>query len=268
MNQNTVEALDLADPLAKMRQEFLLPDNCIYLCGHSLGAFPKCSATQVNKMMLEQCGQMGVRAWNDADWINLPANLGNKIAKLIGAKNNEVTVTDSTSINLFKLLMAGLKLNPDRNIILTEADNFPTDLYIAQTVAELNLNVKLVRCHRSEIEHQINDKTAILFLSHVDYRTGELHDMQAMTDLAHQHGALMFYDVSHSVGIYPLTLSVSNVDMAVGCTYKYLNGGPGAPAFLYVAEQHQSAMNSPLTGWMGHHSPFDFSADYIPALDV
>lgn len=267
MHRDDYLQYDQEDSLASYRQYFTLPKG-IYFCGHSLGAAPKSVEVSLLQLLQEQWGKEAVCAWNRSAWIDMPNRLGNKIGKLIGAKNDEVVVADSTSINLFKLLAAALALQPGRNIILTENDNFPADLYIAEAVAKLHPEVKLIKCHRTQIAKHLEQRTAVLMLSHVHYRSSEVYDMQFMTELAHQHGALMLWDLAHSAGIFPLELSKHNVDLAVGCTYKYLNGGPGSPAFLYVRKELQQHIQSPLTGWMGHLHPFAFSDDYLPANGI
>ncbi len=265
-NDADIAALDAADPLAGFRDAFSLPDNVIYLCGNSLGPPPRDAGDRLAQVTADQWGAHLVRGWTEDDWIGLPGRVGDKVARLVGAKPGEVAIADSTSVNLFKLLAAACDLRPGRATILSQADNFPTDLYIAQGLAGLsNGNRRLRTVPAGDIADAIDDDTAVVMLSHVDYRTGALFDMAALTAAAHEKGALVLWDVAHSAGALPVDLNGANADFAVGCGYKYLNGGPGAPAFLFVAERHQGAARSPLSGWMGHATPFDFGPDYKPA---
>jgi kynureninase len=217
----------------------------------------------------EEWGSGLIRSWNDAHWIDAPARIGDKIARLIGAKGGEVIVADSTSVNLFKLLAEALRVQPGRHFILTEASNFPTDLYIAQGLIDLlGGNHALRVVDRAEIERALDGSVAVLMLTHVDYASGEIHDMRRITDAAQKVGTLMLWDLSHSAGAVPVDLNAARVDLAVGCGYKYLNGGPGAPAYLFVASGLQEAMQSPLSGWMGHAAPFAFEPEYRPASGI
>lgn len=261
-----IAALDAADPLAEFRDAFDLPDGIVYLCGNSLGPPPRAAGQQLADVAANQWGAHLVRGWTEDSWIDLPTRVGDKVARLVGAKAGEVAIADSTSVNLFKLLAAACGLRPGRSTILSQADNFPTDLYIAQGLAGLSGDrLKLRTVPAGEIADAIDDDTAVVMLSHVDYRTGALFDMAALTEAAHAKGGLTLWDVAHSAGALPVDLNGANADFAVGCGYKYLNGGPGAPAFLFVAERHQEEARSPLTGWMGHAAPFEFSPDYRPA---
>ena len=259
----TPEALDLADPLRHMRERFALPEHVTYLDGNSLGALPKAAAEAVAKTVGEEWGNGLIRSWNSAGWIDAPARIGGKIAPLIGAQTHEVIAADSTSVNLFKLLTAALQARPGK--IVTEPGNFPTDLYIAQGTASL-LGRTLVGA--DDVLSAIDDDTAVVLLTHVHYKTAAVHDMTAITTAAHRHNALVLWDLSHSAGAMPVDLNAAQADLAVGCGYKYLNGGPGAPAFLFVAERHHASLTSPLTGWMGHAEPFAFNADYAPARGI
>jgi kynureninase len=217
----------------------------------------------------EEWGGGLIRSWNAAHWIDAPARIGDKIARLIGAQPGEVIVADSTSVNLFKLLAGALRIQPGRHFILTETTNFPTDLYIAQGLIELLGGHHALRMvERGELEHALDGSVAVLMLTHVDYASGEIHDMRRITAAARRCGALMLWDLSHSAGAVPVDLTGTGVDLAIGCGYKYLNGGPGAPAYLFIARALQDAMNSPLSGWMGHASPFNFERDYRPAPGV
>jgi kynureninase len=258
--------LDAADPLARHRDRFALPDGVIYLDGNSLGALPKSVATRMNEVVANQWGEGLIRSWNTHDWIDLPGRLGNRIAQLIGAAPGTVTVADSTSINLFKVLVTALRLRPERRVILSEKHNFPTDAYIAAGVAELlgqGHELRLVEA--GEIEAALDSNVAVLLLTEVNYRTGARLEMPALTSLAHNVGALTVWDLAHSAGAFPVDLDGAGADFAVGCGYKYLNGGPGAPAFVYAAPRHIEGLRQPLTGWLGHAEPFKFAETYTPA---
>ena len=261
----SVRALDRSDDLACFRARFELPPGLIYLDGNSLGALPKQTAGRIADVVAREWGQGLIRSWNDADWIGAPARVGAKIARIVGAKPQEVIVADSTSVNLFKLLMAGLADRPGRRVILSEPGNFPTDLYVAQGVGQIVKGVELRTVPRDEMHAAIDEDVAILMLTHVHYKSGARFDMAALTQAAQANGALTLWDLSHSVGAVPVDLNAARADMAIGCGYKYLNGGPGAPAFLFVAERHQARLGSPLSGWMGHAAPFAFGDAYQPA---
>jgi kynureninase len=256
------QRLDAADPLRDFRDRFVLPDGTIYLDGNSLGALPKATAARVATTISGEWGHGLIRSWNDADWIGAPQRVGGKIAQIVGAAPHEVVVADSTSVNLFKLLVAACQARPGRRVILSEPGNFPTDLYVAQGVAALLPDVELRTVPRDDIAAAIDADVAVVMLTHVHYKSGARFDMAAMTAAAQAAGALMLWDLSHSVGAVELELNDCGADLAIGCGYKYLNGGPGAPAFLFVADRHQAALHSPLTGWMGHAAPFDFGDDY------
>ena len=268
MNQDEARALDAADPLAAMRVRFALPDGVIYLDGNSLGALPRATGAAVAEVIERQWGDDLITSWNRHGWIDAPAALAAKLAPLIGAAANEVLVCDSTSVNLFKLLAAALAARPGRRVILSEANNFPTDLYIAEGLARLLPGVELRTVDRDEIAAALDDAVAVLMLTHVDYRSGQRHDMAALSAAARAAGALSLWDLSHSAGALELSLSADGADLAVGCGYKYLNGGPGAPAFLYVAAGLQERLRSPLSGWMGHEAPFAFDGDYRAAPGI
>ena len=261
-------ALDAADPLAHCRERFALPDGLIYLDGNSLGALPRATSAAVAEVIERQWGEQLITSWNRHGWIDAPATLAAKLAPLIGTAADEVLVCDSTSINLFKLLAAALTATPGRRVILSEKGNFPTDLYIAEGVGRLLPEVELRTVERAEIAAALDDQVAVLMLTHVDYRSGERHDMAALSAAARESGALSLWDLSHSAGALDIALNASGADFAVGCGYKYLNGGPGAPAFLYVAANLQDRLDSPLTGWMGHQAPFAFDDDYRPAAGI
>ncbi|HYH22076.1 MAG TPA: kynureninase [Azospirillum sp.] len=262
-------ALDAADELAAARARFVLPEGEIYLDGNSLGALPRATAERLRHVVEAEWGRDLIRSWNTAGWIDLPQRVGDKIGRLVGAAPGQVVVADSTSVNLFKALSAALRLRPERRVILTERSNFPTDLYVAQGVIEqLGGRHELRLVGRDDVAGAIGPDTAVVMLTHVDYRTGAMHDMAGVTAAAHAHGALMLWDLAHSAGAMPVDLDGCGADFAVGCGYKYLNGGPGAPAFLYVAWRHQEAFRQPLTGWMGHAEPFAFGTDYRPAEGI
>ncbi len=257
-------ALDAADPLAAYREQFALPDGVIYLDGNSLGALPRATPAALADVATRQWGDRLIRSWNEG-WIDAPQRIGGKIAPLIGAAADEVIIGDTTSTHLFKALVAALRANPDRHTVLSEAGNFPTDLHIAEGAVACVPGARLKVVARADLAEALDDDTAVLLLTHVHYKTGERFDMAAWTARAQAAGALMLWDLSHSVGAVPIDLSSAGADLAVGCTYKYLNGGPGAPAFLYVAKRWQEALASPLSGWMGHAAPFAFEDAYRPA---
>ena len=263
-----VRARDHADPLRSFRDRFALPPDVIYLDGNSLGALPAQTMSRLERAVREEWGTGLIRSWNSHDWVGAPRRIGDKIASLIGAGKGEVVVADSTSVNIFKLVMAGLGARPGRNVILTEAGNFPTDLYVAQGIAGLLSNITVLAVAADEIEAALTDEVAVLLLTHVHYKTGRKYDMAKITARAHACGVLTIWDLSHSAGAVNVDLRAANADMAVGCGYKYLNGGPGAPAFLYVAEQHLAMLRSPITGWFGHAAPFDFDDGFCPAGDI
>lgn len=261
--------LDASDPLASMRERFHLPEGLIYLDGNSLGAMPAATPAHLARVVRQQWGEGLVRSWNAAGWFDLSRRLGERLAPILGAEPDSVRVCDSTSVNLYKLLACALQLAPDRSVILTEHASFPTDSYIAQgLVDQTGGRHRLQRVAANELLAALDHSVAVLMLSHVDYRKGAMHDLAHLTQAAHAAGALVLWDVSHSVGVVPLELSRLAIDFAVGCTYKYLNGGPGAPAFLYVAPAHQSRIVTPLRGWFGHARPFAFEPDYAAATGI
>jgi kynureninase len=269
LNRKAFEKRDQVDPLSCFREEFCLPDELIYLDGNSLGALPDQVLNRVSKVIRREWGRDLIRSWTDNHWMELPTILGDKIAQLIGARPGEVVACDSTSVNLFKVLSAALSKSGGRNVILSDRANFPTDLYIANgVIATMERDVELRLVSYEELEEQIDSSIAVLFLTHVDFRCGTRYDMQHITKLAHDVGALVIWDLAHSAGAMPVDLNGCKADFAVGCGYKYLNGGPGAPAYVYVAQALQADVRSPLTGWMGHASPFDFSTHYAPAAGI
>ena len=262
----TFSALDTEDPLAGFRDQFDLPEGIVYLDGNSLGPLPRRTLARMIDTMREQWGQSLIRSWNDHDWIGLPQRVGDKIARLVGAAPGEIVAADSTSVNLFKLLAAACAMRPDRGVILTEVGNFPTDVYIMEgLISMLGAGYELRRVERDDIADAVDSSIAVVALTHVDYRSGELHDMADLNEAAAAAGALNLWDLSHSAGAVPVDLNAAATDFAVGCGYKYLNGGPGAPAYLYVAKRHQAEAHQPLSGWMGHAAPFAFEGAYRPA---
>ena len=263
------EALDRGDKLAAFRDRFVLPQDVLYLDGNSLGALPKTTMARVTHVVEQEWGQSLIRSWTEHGWIDLQFRVGDKIARLIGAAPASTVVADSTSVNLYKLLAAALDSRPDRKVIVSEAGNFPTDLYIAEgLIASLGRGHRLRLVSANDLPAALDRDVAVLMLTHVNYRSGAMHDMAALTRAAHEAGALVLWDLSHSVGAVPLSLADDGVDLAVGCGYKYVNGGPGAPAFLYVAPHLQEALRLPITGWLGHASPFAFEGSYRPAAGI
>lgn len=265
------QALDAQDPLAPLRAHFRLPEGVIYLDGNSLGAMPAAAAARVAQVVEQEWGQDLITSWNKAGWINLPKRLGNQFAPWIGAGPDQVVFTDTTSINLFKVLTAAARVaredHPERKKVISERSNFPTDLYIAQSVcAEYGL--ELVLLEPEEIDAQLQNDVAILMLTHVNYRTGAMHDMAAVTARAQAQGIVCIWDLCHSAGAVPVDLLGANADYAVGCSYKYLNGGPGAPAFVWVHPRLANRFWQPLSGWFGHAAPFQFTPDYQPAPGI
>ena len=265
-------ALDAQDPLRELRHQFTLPDGVIYLDGNSLGVLPDITASRVAATVTEEWGQGLIRSWNNAGWFDMPQRLGNKIARLIGAAPGEVVATDSTSINLFKVLSTALSIaaidTPKRKVLVSERSNFPTDLYIAEALCkERGLTLLLVDAQN--IQAALTTDVAVLMLTHVNYRTGAMHDMQAVTGAAHAKSILCIWDLAHSAGAVPVDLTAANADFAVGCGYKYFNGGPGAPAFVWVNPKHTARdVWQPLAGWWGHAAPFAFTPDYQAAPGI
>jgi len=263
---------DAADPLRGLRELFVLPSGVIYLDGNSLGPLPRATATRVAQAVTEEWGQGLIRSWNSAGWFHLPQRVGDRIAAWIGAGPGEVVATDTTSINLYKVLSAAVSIardeQPHRRVVLSEGSNFPTDLYIAQALCqERGMELRLAEAHELEAALNAGD-VAVLMLTHVNYRTGAMHDMQALTAKAHEAGALAIWDLAHSAGAVPVDLHRARADFAVGCGYKYLNGGPGAPAFAWVHPRHADRFWQPLAGWWGHAAPFEFTPEYRPAPGI
>ena len=271
ISQQDCRQRDAQDPLRTLRDLFDLPPGVIYLDGNSLGALPRAVPARVAHVVAQQWGQDLIKSWNSAGWFALPRRVGDRIAPLIGAGGGEVVATDTTSINLYKVLSAALNIAaqdaPGRRTIVSERSNFPTDLYIAEALCrERGCTLKLIEPH--EVAASLTPDVAVLMLTHVNYRTGALHDMAAVTAAAHAAGALVVWDLCHSAGAVPVDLNGAQADFAVGCGYKYLNGGPGAPAFVWVHPRHVARCWQPLAGWWGHAQPFAFTPDYQPAMDI
>lgn len=259
--------LDAADPLARYRDRFVLPDGVIYLDGNSLGALPKATPAAMARVVEDEWGSGLIRSWNDADWFDMASRVGSKIAPLIGAQAHEVIACDTVSVNLFKLISAALAMREGRTVILSEPGNFPTDIYMIEGLERQGLATRRL-AERDRLEAALDGEVALLMLTHAHYRTGELFDMERLTRAAHDAGALMLWDLSHSTGALPVDLAACDADFATGCGYKYLCGGPGAPAFAFVAERHLANLQQPLTGWFGHARPFAFSDDYEAAAGI
>ena len=265
-------ALDARDALAPLREQFSLPAGLVYLDGNSLGVLPKAAAARLQQVVTEEWGVGLIGSWNSAGWMDLPQRLGDKIARLVGAGKGELVVADSTSVNLFKVLSAAIDIcradAPQRRVILSERSNFPTDLYIAESLARQHGMTLTLVDDADEIPAHLNQSLAVLMLTEVNYRTGRLHDMAGLTRAAHAAGALALWDLAHSAGALPVDLTGSDADFAVGCGYKYLNGGPGAPAFVWAHPRHAGRFWQPLAGWLGHAAPFEFTPDYRPAAGI
>ncbi|HQN09966.1 MAG TPA: kynureninase [Thermoanaerobaculia bacterium] len=262
-------ALDAADPLAPFRDRFALPEGLVYLDGNSLGALPRRATARVADAVSREWGEGLIRSWNDAGWIDLPRRVGDKIGRLVGAAPGEVVCADSTSVNLWKVLAAALSLRPERRTVLSEEGNFPTDLYVAEGLVRLlGKGHRLRLVPKGELVAALDADVAALLLTHVDYRTGERHDMERLSRAAHAAGALAIWDLAHTAGAMPVDLHAAGADLAVGCGYKYLCGGPGAPAFLWVPKRHQDVSLQPLSGWLGHAEPFAFESAYRPAEGI
>lgn len=265
------EDFDRSDELAAFRGQFDLPENIIYLDGNSLGAMPKNAMANAQHVIREEWGKGLIGSWNTADWWNLPTRLGDKLAPVVGADSGELIVTDSTSINVFKVLAAAIRIQkeeqPQRKVIVAERDSFPTDLYVIQGFIQSfdpDYELQLIDGPQ-DLDALVTDQVAAVLLSHANYRSGYLHDMQATNALIHERGALVIWDLCHSAGAVPIELKGSDADFAIGCTYKYLNGGPGSPALLWAHPRHMNRFQQPLSGWWGHDKPFDMAQDYAPA---
>ncbi len=259
--------LDREDDLAYARDRFFIPDGVVYLDGNSLGALPSGAPAAVAGVMTEQWGQDLITSWGKHDWWGRPAAIGDRIGALIGAAAGQVMCGDSTSVQLFQTLVAACRLRPGRTRILTDGAGFPTDQYLADSVADL-LGLTVTRLHPSRLADELDDQVAVVSFSQVDYRTGELFDLNSVTAQTHRAGALMLWDLCHSAGALPIELDAVDADLAVGCTYKYLNGGPGSPGFVYIAARLHESIRLPLTGWQGHRDPFAMNERYEPAASI
>lgn len=254
---------------AKTRRQFHLPEGLIYLDGNSLGPLPKGAMAAAQRVLEAEWGEQLIRAWNGAGWFTQPGRVGDRIARLIGAAPGTVVAGDTLSLRVYQALAAALAMNPGRKVVLSDTGNFPTDLYMAEGLLKtLGGGLVLKTVAPQDVEHHIDADVAVLMLTEVDYRNGRKHDMATLTALAHARGVLTIWDLAHSAGAFPVALSDADADFAVGCTYKYLNGGPGSPAFMYVAPRHLEAASPALSGWMGHRQPFAFDLDYTPAAGI
>ncbi|MCZ8393404.1 kynureninase [Achromobacter xylosoxidans] len=264
-------AADRQDPLAPLKARFDLPPGVLYMDGNSLGVLPRAAAARAAEVITQEWGTGLIRSWNTAGWFELPSRLGDKLAGLLGAREGELVITDTTSLNIFKALAASLRIQqkrqPTRRVILSERDNFPTDLYMIQGMIDLLQQGYEMRLIDDELplDRALDEDVAVVLLSHVNYRSGQMHDMAAVTRQAHGRGALVIWDLAHAAGAVPVDLNGADADYAVGCTYKYLNGGPGSPAFIWVAPRHIPDFWQPLSGWWGHQRPFDMTVAYEPA---
>jgi kynureninase len=267
LDRNSCAELDARDPLAPFRDRFLDDGVTIYLDGNSMGRLPKATLPRLHEMAEREWGRILVRGWTESGWMDSPLRVGDAIGRLVGASPGEVLVADTTSVGLFRLMVSALQARPKRRVIVTERSNFPTDLYIAQGVAEL-LRCEVRAVDRAKLVDALDGNTALLLLTEVDFRTGERHDMGALTAAAHAAGALVLWDLSHSAGAVEIRLNRHAVDLAVGCGYKYLNGGPGSPAYLYVATALQDELRNPIQGWLGHDNPFLFDSEYRRAPGI
>lgn len=254
------KTLDAQDPLAPLRDQFFIPDGMIYFDGNSLGAMPKAALAVVSEAAQQEWATDLITSWNKAGWFALPTDYGDKLAPVIGASAGEVVICDSTSINLYKALFAGLSLRPERTVVIAEKSSFPTDLYMVEGAlsARPSLEMRLV----DDLLSAINEEVAVVLVNHVDYRTGKVAEVERITARAHEMGAVVIWDLCHSAGVMPVGLNAGGADFAIGCTYKYLNGGPGAPAFIYCATRHLPNINQPLSGWWGHAQPFAFETEF------
>jgi kynureninase len=264
-------ARDASDPIGALRDRFIIPDGVIYLDGNSLGPMPRAAVSIFSRTIEQEWGQDLIKSWNSAGWFDMPLRLGDRIGALIGAAPGQTVVSDTTSINLYKAVHAAIGLRPDRDVVIAEAASFPTDLYIiegAMTSAGRPMQRRLVGTDGPSVEALLDETVAVVVLSHVDYRTGALLDVAASTEKIHKAGALVVWDLCHSAGVIEIAFDRDKIDFAVGCTYKYLNGGPGSPAFVSVAKVHQAAARHPLSGWWGHAAPFAFDRDFRPDAGI
>jgi kynureninase len=265
-----IEAMDAGDPLSAMRDRFVLPEGVIYLDGNSLGAASPAVFNEIQRAATQEWAQDLIRAWNTAGWFDMPVELGDQLGRLIGAAAGQTVVCDTTSINIYKVMHAALAMRPDRSVIVAEGDSFPTDLYMAEGVASTRPGtvLRLEGVDAPDIEDLIDERVAVILVNHVNYKSGQLRDMAALTRKAHQAGALIVWDLCHTAGALPVELDNANADFAVGCTYKYLNGGPGSPAFIYAAWRHHGDVRQPLSGWWGHARPFAFEQGYAAGVGI
>lgn len=265
-----VDAMDAADPLRRMRDRFILPEGVIYLDGNSLGAASPSAFAELQKASAQEWAQGLIRSWNMAGWFDLPTRLGDRVGRLIGAAAGQTVVCDTTSINIYKALHAAMALRPERSVLVAEAGSFPTDLYVAEGVASTipGSVLRLEGVEAPTIEELIGEDVAAVLINHVNYKTGELRDMAALTRRIHAAGAVAVWDLCHSAGALPVDLDGAGADFAVGCTYKYLNGGPGSPAFVYAAARHHGDIRQPLSGWWGHARPFAFETNYAAGSGI
>jgi kynureninase len=267
--REAMAARDRADPLRDFRAQFVIPDGLIYLDGNSLGMLPRVCIERAARVVEQEWGRTLISSWNDHGWIDLPLRVGAAIAPLIGADADEVVACDSTSINLFKVLASAAMLRPGRKVIVTNAQNFPTDIYIAEGLCRLlGDGYALRHAEPDQLGGALGADVAAVAYSHVDFKSARIEDMAGLTAKIHQAGALAVWDLSHSAGAVPVALNAAQADFAVGCGYKYLNGGPGAPAFLFAARRHHASMQQPLSGWLGHARPFGFTSAYEPAPGI
>jgi kynureninase len=260
-------ALDVADPIGRLRDRYVLPDGVVYLDGNSLGPLSVDVPASMRDVVDQQWGRDLITSWNSHDWWSAPRRVGTQVARLIGARDDEVVVADSTSVNLFKVLVAAARLRPGRRILLIEPGSFPADLYIADSVGDL-LDLEVRRVAPNEVGRVLDEDVAVVSFSQVDYRTGRAYDMATITRQVHDAGALMVWDLSHSAGVLPIDVDECEVDFAVGCGYKYLSGGPGAPAYAMAADRHKAVMRTPLPGWTGHARPFAMEGAYAPGPGI
>lgn len=266
---NSVRELDSRDPLAQTRKEFSLNEGEVYLDGNSLGAMPKKAAERAQEVVVQQWSRSLIQSWNSHNWVDLPKRTGEKIGYLIGAQANEVVCTESTGVNIYKAVACALQLNPDRRVIVMEGSNFPTNNYMVQgLIDQLGQGHEIRFVERGELIESLDESVAVACLTQVHYKTGEKFDLADVTAKAQAKGAVVVWDLCHSTGAFPVDVTRANVDLAVGCTYKFLNGGPGSPAYIYMASRHHNRVRQPLTGWWGHEAPFEFTRDYSPAEGI
>lgn len=269
IDRDSLSPMDSADPLAPFRERFLIPDDLIYMNGNSLGPLTIAAKERMHSVVINEWGRELIRGWNTAGWYDLPCRLGDKIGSIVGAAAGETVVCDSTSVNLFKAVAAARALRPDRGKVVTESGNFPTDLYVLDGLQSFSReNIELDVRQRDDVTAGIDSDTAVVVLTHVHYVSGAIFPMAEITKRAHDNGALIVWDLSHSAGAVPTNLNECDADFAVGCGYKHLNGGPGAPAFIFAARRHHETMRQPLSGWFGHAEPFKFYDEFVPANDI